>query len=142
MSPSFPPRFSGLVTSIHTQTFIMPIHMRALLKPRASGPFEPLAAILGGTPTPNLDVPITVFFLMLFIIGGGFHLYTHEINKKRQHKFHLSALMFDFCLVRTLTCTMRIVWAYRPNNNGIILTALIFENAGYVFQNHILFKSY
>lgn len=41
--------------------------------------------------------------------------------------------MFDFCLVRTITYILRIAWAFRPDSNGIVLAALIFENAGYDF---------
>lgn len=104
--------------------------MRAVLKRRAGGPSAPASAIVGGIPNSTLDVPLTVFFLMLFLIGGAFHFYTHEVNRKRQHKFHLSALMFDFCLVRTITCTLRIVWKFKPDDANLILTALIFENAG------------
>lgn len=99
-------------------------------KERVRGPFTPQAAILGGIPTTKLDVPITITFLVLFMIGAATHLTIHELNGKRGHKFHLSEMVFDFCMVRTVTCTMRIVWAFRPNNNSIVLAALIFENAG------------
>ncbi|KAI9050084.1 hypothetical protein LZ554_006228 [Drepanopeziza brunnea f. sp. 'monogermtubi'] len=119
----------------------MSIDIRAALGRRASGPFKAQGAVLGGIPNATLDVPITVVFLMLFLIGGAFHFYTHEINRKRQHKFHLSALMFDFCLVRTITCTLRIVWTFKPDNNSLVLTAMIFENAGAVvlFAVNVIF---
>jgi hypothetical protein len=94
------------------------------------GPFTPGDAILGGIPTPGLDVPITVVFLILFITGATTHFTIHELNGKRGHKFHISDMVFDFCMVRTVTCTMRIVWAFRTSNNSIVLAALIFENAG------------
>ena len=94
------------------------------------GPFSPEAAILGGIPTKGLDVPVTAIFLVLFLIGAVTHFAIHEINGKRGHKFHLSDMVFDFCMVRTVTCTMRIVWAFRPKNNSIVLAAEIFENAG------------
>ncbi|CZR58004.1 uncharacterized protein PAC_07894 [Phialocephala subalpina] len=96
------------------------------------GPFAPQDAILGGIPTKNLDLPITVVFLALFIIGAATHFTIHELNGKRGHKFHLSDAVFDFCMVRTVTCVMRIVWVFRPNNNSVVLAALIFENAGVV----------
>lgn len=94
------------------------------------GPFTPQDAILGGIPTSSLDVPITAVFLVLFLIGAASHFFIHEFNGKRGHKFHLSDAVFDFCMVRTVTCTMRIVWAFRPDNNSVVLAALIFENAG------------
>ncbi|KAH6673079.1 hypothetical protein B0J14DRAFT_481969 [Halenospora varia] len=96
------------------------------------GPFAPPTEFLGGVPTKNLDVPITAVFLVLFLTGAATHFITHELNGKRGHKFHLSDMVFDFCMVRTVTTTMRIVWAFRPNNTSIVLAALIFENAGVV----------
>ncbi|RDW79573.1 hypothetical protein BP6252_04211 [Coleophoma cylindrospora] len=98
----------------------------------AKGPFSPETALLGGVPTIKLDVPITAVFLILFFAGAVSHFVRHELNGKQGHKFHLSDLAFDFCMVRTVTCTMRIVWATRPTNNSIIVAALIFENAGVV----------
>jgi hypothetical protein len=94
------------------------------------GPFAPPDAILGGIPTAKLDVPITAVFLVLFLIGAATHMTIYNINSKRGHKFILSDLFFDFCMVRTVTTTMRIVWAFRPMNNSVVLAALIFENAG------------
>lgn len=98
------------------------------------GPFAPEEAVLGGIPTTKLDVPVTSVFLILFITGAITHFTIHELNGKKGHKFHLSDLCFDFCMVRTTTCTMRIVWAAKPANNSIVLAAEIFEGAGYVFS--------
>lgn len=94
------------------------------------GPFTQQIAVLGGVPTKGLDVPITVVFLILFLTGAATHFTIHELNGKRGHKFHISDMVFDFCMVRTVTTTMRIVWAFRPLNNSIVLAAQIFENAG------------
>jgi hypothetical protein len=94
------------------------------------GPFAPPDALLGGIPTVTLDVPITAIFLVLFLLGAATHMTIYNKNSKRGHKFILSDLFFDFCMVRTVTTTMRIVWAFRPENNSIVLAALIFENAG------------
>lgn len=96
----------------------------------AIGPFAPTVAILGGIPTAGLDVPITAIFLVLFLIGAATHFITHELNGKRGHKFHLSDMVFDFCMVRTVTCILRIAWAFKPENSSLVLAALIFENAG------------
>ncbi|KAH8821777.1 hypothetical protein F5884DRAFT_635402, partial [Xylogone sp. PMI_703] len=89
-------------------------------------------ATLGGLPTTTVDVPIASCFLVLFILGASIHFGLHHFNSKNGHKFHLSGLMFDFCLVRILTCIMRIVWAFRPDNKSVMIGALIFENAGVV----------
>jgi len=101
-----------------------------LTRQQTKGPFTPQDAILGGIPTTGLDVPVTLVFLILFLTGAATHFTIHELNGKRGHKFHISDMVFDFCMVRTVTCTMRIVWAFRPANNSIVLAALIFENAG------------
>ncbi|TGO89207.1 hypothetical protein BPOR_0120g00150 [Botrytis porri] len=105
------------------------------------GPFSPVAAVLGGIPNKNVDVPITVVFLILFIVGAASHFIRHEINSKRGHKFVISDMIFDFCMVRNVTCIMRIVWAFRPENNSIVVAALIFENAGVVvlFAVNVIF---
>ncbi|ESZ91706.1 hypothetical protein SBOR_7901 [Sclerotinia borealis F-4128] len=105
------------------------------------GPFSPVAAILGGIPNKNVDVPITAVFLVLFAVGAASHFIRHEVNKKRGHKFIISDMIFDFCMVRNITCIMRIVWAFHPTNNSIVVAALIFENAGVVvlFAVNIIF---
>ncbi|KAM3151461.1 hypothetical protein ABEW05_008172 [Botrytis cinerea] len=105
--------------------------MPSITQPKV-GPFSPVAAILGGIPNKNVDVPITIVFLILFIVGAASHFIRHEINSKRGHKFVISDMIFDFCMVRNVTCIMRIVWAFRPENNSIVVAALIFENAGVV----------
>ena len=84
---------------------------------------------LGGIPEPLLDVPITFIFLILFILGAFTHISIFRANSKREHKFLLSELMFDFCMIRVMTCIFRIIWAF-IDPRGIILAALIFENGG------------
>jgi hypothetical protein len=101
-----------------------------LSEKQGKGPFAPPDAILGGIPNKKIDLPITLVFLVFFMTGAATHFTIHEVNGKRGHKFHLSDLVFDFCMVRTVTCTMRIVWIFRPNNNSVVLAALIFEGAG------------
>lgn len=89
----------------------------------ANGPFP------GGVPMPLPDVPVTAVFLVLFILGAFTHITIYRTNSKRGHKFLLSDLMFDFCMIRTLTCTFRIIWSF-ISPRGVILVALIFENGG------------
>jgi hypothetical protein len=106
-----------------------------LVQENVKKPIAPPDAILGGIPNKKIDLPITIIFLIFFITGAVTHFTIHEVNSKRGHKFHLSDLVFDFCMVRTVTCTMRIVWIFRPNNNSVVLAALIFEGAGYVLPS-------
>lgn len=85
---------------------------------------------LGGSP-PNttVDLPITIIFLVLFASGAFTHISIYKANSKRGHKFLLSDLMFDFCMVRTVTCIFRIIWVF-IHPRGVILAAQIFFNGG------------
>ena len=53
-----------------------------------------------------------------------------QLNTKRSHKFPLQGPIFGFCMARTTTCIMRIVWACYPHNVRIALAAQILNNAG------------
>jgi hypothetical protein len=86
-------------------------------------------AFPGGFPSPLPDVPVTTIFLLLFMLGAFTHISIYRANAQRGHKFLLSDLMFDFCMIRTLTCIFRIVWAF-VSPRPVILVALIFENGG------------
>jgi hypothetical protein len=86
-------------------------------------------AFPGGVPMPIPDVPITVIFLLFFLLGAFTHISIYRANSKRGHKFLLSDLMFDFCMIRNLTCIFRIIWSF-VSPRGVILVALIFENGG------------
>ncbi|KAM4065013.1 hypothetical protein HRG_004644 [Hirsutella rhossiliensis] len=99
--------------------------MEPMMIDPANGPF------LGGTPTSTDDVLLTVIFLILFALGAFTHISIYRANAKRGHKFLLSDLVFDFCMVRAVTCIFRIIWAFF-SPRGIILVALIFENGGAV----------
>ncbi|GAB0133251.1 hypothetical protein EsDP_00001663 [Epichloe bromicola] len=93
---------------------------------------DPLnAAFLGGAPSSTVDVPITAIFLVLFGLGAFVHITIYRANAKRGHKFLLSDLVFDFCMVRVLTCIFRIVLAF-ASSRGVVLTANIFQNGGAV----------
>ncbi|TDZ34021.1 hypothetical protein C8035_v000683 [Colletotrichum spinosum] len=88
-------------------------------------------AFIGGDPSTNIDVPVTFLFLLLFSAGAYTHIRIYRANAKRGHKFLLSDLMFDFCMVRNVTCIMRIVWAFEKAR-GVILAALIVQFGGAV----------
>ncbi|OAA70564.1 hypothetical protein ISF_02538 [Cordyceps fumosorosea ARSEF 2679] len=89
----------------------------------AKGPFP------GGIPKATEDVLITAIFLILFALGAITHISIYRANAKRGHKFLLSDLMFDFCMVRVMTCIFRIVWAF-SSPRGVVLAATIFQNGG------------
>jgi hypothetical protein len=105
------------------------------------GPFPPTTASLGGLPTVRLDVPICAVFLVLFLIGAVCHMTILQVNQRRGHKFHISGMMFGFCMARITTMVMRIVWATRPKNVSIAIAANVFVAAGVVllFVINLLF---
>ena len=100
--------------------------------PAQGPPYAPTAAGLGGLPTVKLDVPITAVFMFLFILGAAAHMTIFQLNRKRGHKFIISALMFGFSLSRVLTCILRIVWATKPTSVRIAIAAQVFVSAGVV----------
>lgn len=83
----------------------------------------------GNPPNTTVDLPLTIFFLLLFIGGAATHISIYRANAKRGHKFLLSDLMFDFCMVRTVTCLFRIIWVF-VHARGVVLAAQIFFNGG------------
>lgn len=86
--------------------------------------------LLGGNPpSKNVDLPVTIAFLLLFLLGAFTHISIYRANAKRGHKFLLSDLMFDFCMIRSVTCIFRIAWVF-SQLRGIILAAQIFFNGG------------
>lgn len=86
--------------------------------------------LLGGNPpSKNIDLPITIVFLLLFLTGAFTHISIYRANAKRGHKFLLSDLMFDFCMIRSVTCIFRITWIF-SQLRGVILLAQIFFNGG------------
>lgn len=93
-------------------------------------PYPPQTAAVGGVPSVSVDVPITAVFLLLFIIGAAGHMVVLQTNLRKGHKFIMSGIMFGFCMARTVTCIMRIVWATRPTNIRVAIAAMIFVSAG------------
>ncbi|GJC91097.1 hypothetical protein ColLi_13935 [Colletotrichum liriopes] len=94
------------------------------------GPPDPAnGAFPGGVPTKSLDLPLTIMFMMLFVLGAYVHLTIYRRNAKRGHKFLISDIVFEFCIIRTVTCIFRITWSI-VTTRGVVLMALITENGG------------
>lgn len=53
-----------------------------------------------------------------------------QLNRRKGHKFIPSAVTFGFCMMRTLTCSLRIGWAYKPTNVSLGIASAIFSGAG------------
>ncbi|KAJ0162851.1 hypothetical protein CTA2_3923 [Colletotrichum tanaceti] len=96
------------------------------------GPPDPMdGAFPGGVPNKNVDLPITLMFMLLFIIGAYVHMTIYKKNAKGGHKFLLSLPIFQFCMVRIVTCLFRVVWSL-VTTRGVVLMAQITENGGAV----------
>ncbi|KAF4776950.1 hypothetical protein HER10_EVM0010215 [Colletotrichum scovillei] len=94
------------------------------------GPPDPAnGAFPGGIPNKNIDLPVTIMFMVLFMLGAYVHLSIYRRNAKRGHKFLISDIVFDFCMIRTVTCIFRITWSI-VSTRGVVLLALITENGG------------
>jgi hypothetical protein len=100
---------------------------RSVRRQEARDPAD--GAFRGGFPRPAIDVPLSALFLVLFATGAVTHMRIYRANAKRGHKFLISELIFDFCMVRNVTCILRIIWSFL-SLRGIILAAQIFENGG------------
>lgn len=83
----------------------------------------------GNPPDTTIDLPVTIVFLLLFAAGALTHISIYRSNAKRGHKFLLSDLLFDFCLMRGLACALRIAWIFFQTRE-VILAAQILFNGG------------
>lgn len=68
--------------------------------------------------------------LILYIAAAITNMIIFQINRRRDHKFVFSALLFGFCIARILTLCLRIGWASRPRNVSLAIAASIFVQAG------------
>ncbi|KAH9871731.1 hypothetical protein J1614_005987 [Plenodomus biglobosus] len=93
-------------------------------------PYPPRDAGLGGTPTVVPDVPISVTFLVLYLIFGIIHIIILKTNKHRGHKFIFNGAILGLCKVRIITMTLRIAGACYPRNTSLAMTANIFVYVG------------
>jgi hypothetical protein len=55
-----------------------------------------------------------------------------RLNRRRNHKFIISGLLGGFCNVRTITCSLRIAWAFNLHNVSLVIAAEILFSAGII----------
>lgn len=55
-----------------------------------------------------------------------------QLNRRRSHKFVLSALLFGFCMARITANVLRIAWASNLTNVSLAIAAGVMVNAGVV----------
>ncbi|KAH6879554.1 hypothetical protein B0T10DRAFT_464587 [Thelonectria olida] len=89
-------------------------------------------AIVGGIPTVPLDVPINAVLVVLYLAGSAYNITTFIRNKRRGHKFIMSLMLNGLCVIRILTCSMRIAWAANPTKSSIITAAQALNTAGII----------
>ncbi|EEA19964.1 hypothetical protein TMatcc_010110 [Talaromyces marneffei ATCC 18224] len=93
-------------------------------------PYPSLTAQLGLTPSTDVDVPVSCVFLVLYILAAASHMTIFQVNRRKGHKFIPSVIVFGFCMMRNLTCCLRIGSAYKPTNVSLGIASGIFVNAG------------
>lgn len=86
-------------------------------------------SFLGGAPTAKGDLLICLIFLVLFGLGAFTHMSIYRANLKKNHKFFISQMLFNFCIIRIVSCVFRISWAF-VHTRGIALAAVLFQNGG------------
>ncbi|KAK0794775.1 hypothetical protein LTR02_005795 [Friedmanniomyces endolithicus] len=96
----------------------------------ASPPYASTTATVGGAPTKTLDVPATAVFLFLYVCLAATNATIFRLNRRKDHKFIISALLGGFCNVRTITCSLRIAWAFQLDNVSLVIAAEILLLAG------------
>lgn len=56
---------------------------------------------LGAHPRISIDVPVTLSFLFLFLVGAVMHFTLLQINRRRKHQFFLTIFLVCMCLSYT-----------------------------------------
>jgi MFS family permease len=70
------------------------------------------------------------------------HMAIFQINRRRDHKFFFSALLFGFCMARIAALSTRMAWATHPTSISVAIAAGIFTQAGVLllFAVNLLFS--
>ena len=100
--------------------------------PKQGPPYPPQGAGLGGQPTVSVDIPISAVLAAIFLASAILNMTIFQRNRRRGHKFVLSALLFGFSMARLLANIMRIVWAAKPRDAQIAIAAGVLTNAGVI----------
>ncbi|KAH6657245.1 hypothetical protein BKA67DRAFT_590859 [Truncatella angustata] len=95
-------------------------------------PYMPQIAQVGGVPTVAIDVPISACLIFVYICLAATHMTIFQLNRKREHKFVFSAMLFGFSVARTAALSMRIAWATHQTNVSIAIAASILTQAGVI----------
>ncbi|KAJ4392779.1 hypothetical protein N0V85_006840 [Neurospora sp. IMI 360204] len=58
------------------------------------------------------------------------HMSVFRLNRRRNHKFIFSVLLYGFCMARITAVSMRMAWASKPNNPRLEIAANVFVLLG------------
>lgn len=97
---------------------------------KRGGPYPSTTAGMGGAPSVTPDIPVCAVFMALYIGFAATNMTIFQKNRRRNHKFVLSGMLFGFCMARITTLVLRIVWATRQTNVQLAIAAQILVNAG------------
>ncbi|KAH8681938.1 hypothetical protein BX600DRAFT_32866 [Xylariales sp. PMI_506] len=95
-------------------------------------PYMTNTALVGGVPTVPIDIPISACLIFAYLCLAVTHMTIFQLNKRREHKFIFSGLLFGLSMARTTALVIRIVWATRPTNTRIAIAANILTQAGVI----------
>ncbi|KAK3367900.1 hypothetical protein B0H63DRAFT_489971 [Podospora didyma] len=95
-------------------------------------PYALRIAMLGGVPTPGVDIPICAIFILLFTIAAIIHTILFVLDRRRAHRDLFSLLFQSFCIARIAALGTRIAWACHPSNLSITIVANILTAAGFI----------
>ncbi|KAJ3546377.1 hypothetical protein NM208_g2020 [Fusarium decemcellulare] len=99
-------------------------------QPPQGPPYLPRGAVLGLTPSPVPDIPISSVLVVIFVLSAIFNMTILQVNLRRKHKFILSGVLFGFSMARMMANILRIAWAAHNDNARLVIAASIFANAG------------
>ncbi|KIW22221.1 uncharacterized protein PV07_12131 [Cladophialophora immunda] len=94
------------------------------------GPYPSKTAGIGGIPTVTTDIPADAVFILVYVCFATTNMTIFQLNRRKNHKFIPSALLFGFCMARIVTLCLRIAWATSPHDVQLAIAAQIFVNAG------------
>lgn len=140
MSP-FSPREAEPKCSTTTASYQHEYANRPSQAPQRGPPYAPTTAALGGLPTVQVDDPICAVLFVFYVVAAATNMAIFQINRRRDHKFTFSVLLFSFSMARLTTLALRMGWASHPRDINLAIAATIFVQAGVLilFMVNLLF---
>ncbi|KAI5917589.1 hypothetical protein F4810DRAFT_37636 [Camillea tinctor] len=93
-------------------------------------PYASRTAGMGGLPDVIPDIPICAVLIPIYACFAATNMTIFQINRRKGHKFIMSAMLFGFSMTRIVTLSLRIAWAKHQHNVRLAMAANILVNAG------------